>query len=77
MLSGQNDSVGASLCLPGFERLLELFLFYILVVTFRIYFASYALGVSFQILFYFLLVKVVVVTEVKWESHLAFFVIFS
>ena len=42
MLSGQNDSVGASLCLPGFERLLELFLFYILVVTFRIYFASYA-----------------------------------
>ena len=42
MLSGQDDSVGASLCLPGIEKLLELFLFYIPVITFRIYFAFQA-----------------------------------
>lgn len=48
MLSGQDDSVGGSLCLPGVEKLLEFFLFYISVVTFRIYFASYAPGSFFS-----------------------------
>lgn len=48
MLSGQDDSVGASLCLLGIEKLLELFLFYIPVITFRIYFASYVPGSLFS-----------------------------
>lgn len=62
MLSGQDDSVGASLCLPGIEKLLELFLFIFQLSLSGFILLLMSLGVYFQILLYFPLVKVIVVT---------------
>lgn len=52
VLSGQDDSVGGSVCHPRTDRLLKMLLFDIRIVTFRSSFAHFhALpGVSFQIL---------------------------